>query len=61
MKFERIGHKILLSLPNHIDHGFEELGLKDCKPSSTPLTPNLKLKEASNEDHALFKKENVNY
>jgi hypothetical protein len=30
MKFERIGHKILLSKPQHIDHGLEELGLQNC-------------------------------
>ncbi|KAH9443964.1 hypothetical protein Pst134EB_033136 [Puccinia striiformis f. sp. tritici] len=61
MKFERIGNKIHLSQPKHIAHGLEELGLQNCKPLSTPLTPNLKLKEASDEDHALFKKQNINY
>ncbi|KNZ55415.1 hypothetical protein VP01_2688g1 [Puccinia sorghi] len=61
MKFERIGHKILLSQPKHIEHGLEELGLQNCKPSQTPLTPNLKLTEATDEEHALFKKENINY
>jgi hypothetical protein len=61
MKFERIGHKILLSQPKHIEHGLEELGMQSCKSSNTPLTPNLKLKEATDEEHALFKKENVNY
>jgi hypothetical protein len=61
MKFEQIGNKILLSQPKHIEHGLEELGLSNCKPSITPLTPNLKLKEASDEEHALFKKLNVNY
>ncbi|KNZ55384.1 uncharacterized protein VP01_2699g1 [Puccinia sorghi] len=40
MKFERIGHKILLSQPKQIEHGLEELGLTQCKPSQTPLTPN---------------------
>jgi hypothetical protein len=61
MKYERVGHKILLFLPNHIEHGLKELGLLKCKTSSTPLTPNLKLKEATDEDHNLFKKENINY
>ncbi|POV99253.1 hypothetical protein PSHT_13735 [Puccinia striiformis] len=61
MKFERVGNKILLSQPKHIEHGLEELGLQNCRPSTTPLTPNLKLKEASDEDHASFKKENINY
>ncbi|KNZ53396.1 uncharacterized protein VP01_3250g1 [Puccinia sorghi] len=61
MKFEQVGHKILLSQPKHIDHGLEELGLQSCKPSQTPLTPNLKLTEASDEEHALSKKENINY
>ncbi|KAI7962507.1 hypothetical protein MJO28_000601 [Puccinia striiformis f. sp. tritici] len=42
-------------------HGLEELGLSTSKPSATPLTPNLKLKEASDEDHILFKKQNINY
>ncbi|PLW38518.1 hypothetical protein PCASD_13754 [Puccinia coronata f. sp. avenae] len=53
--------KILLSQPKHIQHGLEELGMQGCKSSNTPLTPNLKLKEATNEDHALLKKENINY
>ncbi|KNZ59067.1 hypothetical protein VP01_1805g3 [Puccinia sorghi] len=61
MKFERIGHEILLSQPKHIEHGLKELGLMHCKPSQTPLTPNVKLLEASDEDYALVKKENVNY
>jgi hypothetical protein len=60
MEFERVGHKILLLLPNHIEHGLEELGLLNFRPSSTPLTHNLKFKEATNEDHSQFKKENIN-
>ncbi|KNZ46115.1 hypothetical protein VP01_753g2 [Puccinia sorghi] len=55
MKFERIGNKICLSQPKHINHGLEELGLTECKPSSNPLTPNLQLREASDEDHEKFK------
>ncbi|KNZ51524.1 hypothetical protein VP01_3918g1 [Puccinia sorghi] len=61
MKFEIIGNKILLSQPKHIEHGLEELGLSNSKLSTTPLTPNLKFKEVLDEDHALFKKENINY
>ncbi|KNZ45087.1 hypothetical protein VP01_84g2 [Puccinia sorghi] len=61
MKFEKVNNKIKLSLPNHIEHGLEELGLVDCKISSTPLTPNLKLRDASDEDHARFRKLNINY
>ncbi|KNZ64374.1 hypothetical protein VP01_1037g10 [Puccinia sorghi] len=61
MKFEREGNKIKLSLPNHIEHGLEELGLTNCKPSITPLTPNLKLQDASDKDYAQFKKLNINY
>ncbi|KNZ54670.1 hypothetical protein VP01_2888g1 [Puccinia sorghi] len=61
MKFEQGKDKIKLSLPNHIQHGLEELGLVDCKTSSTPLTPNLKLRDASDEDHARFRKLNINY
>ncbi|KNZ59740.1 hypothetical protein VP01_166g2 [Puccinia sorghi] len=61
MKFERDNNQIKLSLPNHIQHGLEELGLVNCKSSVTPLTPNLKLVEATNEDHARFKKLNINY
>ncbi|KNZ63839.1 hypothetical protein VP01_1095g6 [Puccinia sorghi] len=61
MKFERFGNKICLSQPKHINHGLEELGLTECKPSSTPLTPNLQLREASDEDHEKFKKLNINY
>lgn len=61
MKFEREKDKIKLSLPNHIKHGLEELGLLECKTSVTPLTPNLKLRDASDIDHARFKKLNINY
>ncbi|KNZ60951.1 hypothetical protein VP01_1477g3 [Puccinia sorghi] len=61
MKFERENNKIKLSLPNHIEHGLEELGLTNCKTSTTPLTPNLKLREASDDDHSRFKKLNINY
>ncbi|KNZ58094.1 hypothetical protein VP01_199g1 [Puccinia sorghi] len=61
MKYERENNKIKLSLPKHIEHGLEELGLTDCKISVTPLTPNLKLREATDEDHARFKKLNINY
>ncbi|KNZ63499.1 hypothetical protein VP01_1135g2 [Puccinia sorghi] len=61
MKFEKKDNKIQLSLPNHIQHGLEELGLQEAKTSSTPLTPNLKLRDASDDDHARFKKLNINY
>ncbi|KNZ52439.1 hypothetical protein VP01_3575g2 [Puccinia sorghi] len=61
MKFEKEKDKIRLSLPNHIEHGLEELGLTDCKTSTTPLTPNLKLRDATDEDHSRFKKLNINY
>ncbi|KNZ56715.1 putative retroelement pol polyprotein [Puccinia sorghi] len=43
MKFKQEEDKIKLSLPNHIQNGLEELGLKNCKTSMTPLTPSLKL------------------
>ncbi|KNZ45299.1 hypothetical protein VP01_827g1 [Puccinia sorghi] len=61
MKFEKNDNRIQLSLPNHIQHGLEELGLQDAKISSTPLTPNLKLRDASDDDHSRFKKLNINY
>ncbi|KNZ59910.1 putative gag/pol polyprotein [Puccinia sorghi] len=43
MRFEREDKKIKFSLPNHIQHGLEELGLKNFKTLITPLIPNLKL------------------
>ncbi|KNZ50585.1 hypothetical protein VP01_433g9 [Puccinia sorghi] len=61
MKFEKEDNKIMLSLPKHIQHGLEELGLTDCKTSVTPMTPNIKLVDATEEDHARFKKLNINY
>ncbi|KNZ46501.1 hypothetical protein VP01_720g8 [Puccinia sorghi] len=61
MRFEREDNKIKLSLPNHIQHGLEELGLTSCKTSITPLTPNLKLRDATDEEHDQFKKLNINY
>ena len=39
----------------------EDLNLTVCKTSVTPLIPNLKLCEASDKDHAKFKKLNLNY
>ncbi|KNZ54231.1 hypothetical protein VP01_3000g3 [Puccinia sorghi] len=61
MKFKQIGHNILLPQPKHIENVHEELGLTQCKPLQTPPKPNIKLAEALDDDHALFKKENVNY
>ncbi|KNZ50128.1 hypothetical protein VP01_4584g2 [Puccinia sorghi] len=61
MKFDQEKDKIKLSLPNHIQHGLEELGLEDCKTSTTPLTPNLKLRDATDIDHSRFKKLNIKY
>lgn len=61
MKFENEGKKIKLSLPNQIEPGLEELGLTHCKTSTTPLTPNLKLWDTTDEDHTKFKKLNINY
>ncbi|KNZ54549.1 hypothetical protein VP01_2917g2 [Puccinia sorghi] len=61
MKFKKISNKICLSQPQHINHGIEELGLTDCKPSSTPLTQNLQLREATDEDHKKLKRLNINY
>ncbi|KNZ63039.1 hypothetical protein VP01_1193g2 [Puccinia sorghi] len=61
MKFERENNKIKLSLPNHIKHVLKELGLNKCKTSMTPLIPNLKLCEATDDDHSRFKKLNINY
>ncbi|KNZ53066.1 hypothetical protein VP01_3355g1 [Puccinia sorghi] len=61
MKYERENEKIKLSLPKNIEHSLEELGLTNCKSSVTPLTPNLKIQEAPDEDHAQFKKLNIKY
>ncbi|KNZ60491.1 hypothetical protein VP01_1546g2 [Puccinia sorghi] len=61
MKFEEKDNKIMLSLPKHIQHGLEELGLTNCKTSATPMTPNIKLVDATDDDHARFKKLNINY
>ncbi|KNZ60950.1 hypothetical protein VP01_1477g2 [Puccinia sorghi] len=57
MKFKRTANKIKLSLPNHIQQGLEELGLKETKSSSTPFIPNLKLRDTPNEDNLRF----INY
>ncbi|KNZ55778.1 uncharacterized protein VP01_2584g1, partial [Puccinia sorghi] len=61
MKYEHEGNRIIFTQPKHIAHGLEELGLIKCKPSSTPLTPNLQLREASDEDYEKFRKLNINY
>lgn len=61
IEIERTKDSILLSQPNHIKHGLEELGLTNRRGSNCPLTPNLQLKEASDEDHESFKCLNVNF
>lgn len=59
MEFE--GDTILLSQPKHIDRWLEELGLADCKDTNSPLTQNLHLEPATEEDHAEFCQLNINY
>lgn len=46
---------------NHIDTALSELGLINCKPISTPLTPNIKLLSATDDKHQDFLKLNINY
>ncbi|KNZ60512.1 hypothetical protein VP01_1542g1 [Puccinia sorghi] len=58
---KRFKDSILLSNPKHIDHGLEELGLLNARPTSIPLTPNKQLKEADDEDYEAFKRLNINY
>ena len=61
LKFERGENRIFLSQPNHIQHGLEELGLTNCRPSYVPRTPNKNLLNATDEEHEAFKKLNINY
>lgn len=61
MKYSKIDNKILLSQPNHIEHGLEELKLTKCHAWSIPLTSNLNLRPASDEEHEEFKALNINY
>lgn len=56
MKFEQEGDTIFLSQPKHIDHGLEELIFTKGKPSTTPLTPNIQLREATDGNHEKFKR-----
>lgn len=51
----------LLHQPNHISTALEELGLTESKPISTPLTPNIKFKPASDEDHQKILNLNINF
>lgn len=61
MLMELKDNKILLSQPNHIAQGLEELGLTSCKDVHAPLTQNLNLKPASNTNHTKFRHSNINY
>lgn len=61
MLMEIKNNRILLSQPNHIARGLEELSLTSCKDTHIPLTQNLNLKPASNVDHAKFFQLNIHY
>lgn len=61
MLMEIKDNQILLSQPNHIDCGLEELSLSSCKDTMSPLTQNLNLKPASDDGHAEFCQLNINY
>lgn len=47
--------------PNHMETALLELGLANCQPISTPITPNIKLISATNEDHSSFINLNINF
>lgn len=53
--------KILLSQPKHVELGLKKLGLEDTRTSKSPLTQNLQLKQATDEEFEQFKALNVNY
>ncbi|KNZ52895.1 hypothetical protein VP01_3405g1 [Puccinia sorghi] len=50
-----------LSQPGLIKKGLEFLGLEQCRPVQTPLTPAVQLHTATDEDHDAFKRLNINY
>ncbi|KNZ53200.1 hypothetical protein VP01_3309g1 [Puccinia sorghi] len=52
---------IKLSQPALIKKGLELLGLTDCRPVKTPLTPAVQLHTATDEDHMAFVKLKINY
>jgi hypothetical protein len=52
---------IELSQPALISKGLEMLGLTNCKPMKTPLTPAVQLHTASEEDHQEFLALGINY
>ncbi|KNZ48832.1 hypothetical protein VP01_5389g2, partial [Puccinia sorghi] len=52
---------ISLSQPALINKGLELLGLTSSKAVKTPLTPAIQLHSATDEEHAAFKKLNINY
>lgn len=47
--------------PKHIEYALEELGLCESKPITTPMTQNVHLSQASNEEHGEFLKLNINF
>jgi hypothetical protein len=61
MKLRVTPAMIELSQPALIKKGLELLGLSDCRPMKTPLTPAIQLHTASEEDHQAFLALNVNY
>ncbi|KNZ53987.1 hypothetical protein VP01_3083g1 [Puccinia sorghi] len=56
IKYKRTEDSILLSNPKHINHGSEELGLLNARPTSIPLTPNKQHKEEDDKDYEAFKR-----
>ncbi|KNZ59931.1 hypothetical protein VP01_163g5 [Puccinia sorghi] len=55
------GNSISLSQPALIDKGLDLLGLTSIKAVKTPLTPAIHFHSATDEEHAAFKKLNINY
>ncbi|KNZ56662.1 hypothetical protein VP01_2351g4 [Puccinia sorghi] len=61
MELNQTKDSVTLSQPKLIRKGLELLGLEDCKPVITPLSPRIKLLTPSEKEKEEFKKLQINY
>ncbi|KNZ54403.1 hypothetical protein VP01_2957g1 [Puccinia sorghi] len=61
MELNQDANSVTLSQPKLIKKGLELLGMEDCKPVLTPLSPGIKLLAPTEEEKKEFNRLNINY
>ncbi|KNZ45381.1 hypothetical protein VP01_818g6 [Puccinia sorghi] len=61
MELNQLPGSVTLSQPKLIQKGLELLGMQDCKPVLTPLSPGIKLVTPSEKEKQEFNQLNINY